>query len=426
MWVLYFFLIMFVGAIIVVVFKALGGLKNFMTFVGFIAAICLMFYLMIKSVILGFAFIAVFVLLLIIGYKMANKDAERIKREKLIEEENERKRRNRAQFYDEYIKGGFNKKISESKQQRLLLLAQKYDIAENEIDDVIKAQRNLLDSEKKEAETKAAKEEADKIERAKQEKLARDTAEQQKMKTPYPYFGQEKKIAVWQEKLVEVNKRIAAFEEAIKDSEHNRTVALKSDYFKMESKVDPYVAGGIGSAIGGAGAGMMAAFDAMAQNAKTEIENENKAKLYLEYAKDSIILQKQFEEAKRLELKNRREYEKEIKEIKLKLVDEIKIENPMQLFKIHKSNVAENNFEIELSLKKKAIIFGDVKAVIDGAFWAHIYQEKDYVGSVRVILPYDGISNKKSTVCVETSLGINSEKDCYIEYEAETLWFIEE
>ena len=54
----------------------------------------------------------------------------------------------------------------------------------------------------------------DKIEKQKSDKYKRDTAEQQKMKTPYPYFGQEKRLAVWQEKLDEVKEKYAEMQDA--------------------------------------------------------------------------------------------------------------------------------------------------------------------------------------------------------------------
>lgn len=429
MWAIYFLLIMFGGAILFAICKGLidgMGFGNFCIALGVITGIVGICFLLSGNTLVGGIVISVVLLITIIccviGSK-AKKEAEETKRVNEIKRKEEEKKRNLRKFYEQCKKAGIDKLETESQKQRAILYAKELGLDETDVAALIKGEIESIKAEKDAEKARIAKEKTDKLEKAKSDKYKRDAAEQQKMKTPYPYFGQEKRLAVWQEKLDEVNKRIAIFEQAIKDSEHNRNVVLNSKF--VESKVDPYVAGGIGSAIGGAGAGVMAALDAMAENEKIERKNEESVKRVMEYSIHNIKQQQQFENCRSEELKKRWEYEDKIKEIKLKLFDQIKIENPMDLLKIKNAEVTENSFNVEIALKKKAVIFDDVNAVIDGAFWAHIYQEKEYIGSVRVILPYDGVDTKISKISVDTSLGINPKKECYFEYEAEKLWFIE-
>lgn len=426
---IWFLIILFGGAILFAICKGRiegKGFKRFSIEVGVIATIVGICFLLSGNTLVGGIIISVVLLITIIccvigsKYKKEAEEMQRVNENKKKEEE---KKRNLRKFYEQCKKAGIDKLETESQKQRAILYAKELGLDEADVAALIKGEIEAIKAEKDAEKAKVAKEKSDKIEKQKSDKYKRDAAEQQKMKTPYPYFGQEKRLAVWQEKLYEVNKRIAIFEQAIKDSEHNRNVVLNSKF--LESKVDPYVAGGIGSAIGGAGAGMMAALDAVAENEKIERKNEESVKRVMEYSIHNIKQQQQFENCRSEELKKRWEYEDKIKEIKLKLVDEIKIENPMDLLEIHDVKVTQKKFKIDLSLKDDALIFGDVNAVIDGAFWAHIYQDKEYIGSVRVILPYDGVDTKTSKISVDTSLGIDPKKECYIEYEAEKLWFIE-
>lgn len=426
---IWFLIILFGGAILFAICKGLIdgiGFEKFSIAVGIITAIVGICFLLSGNTLVGGIIISVVLLITIIccviGSK-AKKEAEEKHRIDEINRKEEEKKRNLRKFYEQCKKAGIDKLETESQKQRAILYAKEFGLDESDVATLIKGEIESIKAEKDAVKAKIAKEKSDKIEKQKSDKYKRDAAEQQKMKTAYPYFGQEKRIAVWQEKLDEVNNVISALEQEIEKWKNGREMAVNS---KFESKVDWAVAGGIGSAIGGAGAGVMAALDAQAENERVDQRNQEKAVRILEFAKNTIILQQEAEKKKQEQLKIRWEYEDKIKEIKMKLVDEIKIENPMDLLEIHDVKVTKTKFKMDVSLKEEAVIFGDVKAVIDGAFWAHIYQDKEYIGSVRVILPYDGFDTKISKISVDTSLGINPKKECYIEYEAEKFWFIEQ
>ena len=398
------------------------GFEKFSILLGVIASIIGIAFILSGNTFVGILIIGSILLIRYIRYvKASNKKEEAAEKHRVdeIKRKAEQERRNFKMFYEQCEKAGIVTLSTESQKQRAILYAKQYGIKEQNIEMVIKQQMQLIEWGQKSELEKAAKAEADK----KSEKYKMDAAEQQKMKTPYPYFGQEKRIAVWQEKLNKCNEFIAALDHDIDLLKNKRNTILSSKF--LESKVDVATISGFGSAIGGTGAGVIAALDAMAENEKIEKENEKAVKRVTNYATLSITEQQRLEALRTEQLSIRWKCQSEIKAIELKLVDEIKVKNPLALLKIKNAEVTENSFKIELSLKKEAIIFGDIKAVIDGAFWAHIYQEKDYIGSVRVILPYEGVSNKTAKVSVDTSLGIDPSKDCYIEYEPETLWFIE-
>lgn len=425
MWSIYFLLIMFGVMILIAICKGLIdglGFKKFSIAVGVIAGIVGGCFLLSGNTLVGGIIISVVLLITIICCiisSKAKKEAEEQQRVNEIKKKEEEKKRNLRKFHEQCEKAGIDKLETESQRRRAILYARECGLEESDIKSVIKGQIESIQTEK----ARIEKEKSDKIEKEKSDKYKRDAAEQQKMKTPYPYFGQEKRIAVWQEKLDKVNEGIEALEQEIQCLEHNKNVMLNSKF--IEPKVDWAVAGGVASAVGGAGAGVMAALDAMAKNERIEQRNEENIKLMVNYTTFNIKAQQRYQEIKREELKKRWEYEDKIKEIKLKLVDKIEIDNPIDLLKIKNVEVTENSFNVEIALKKKAVIFDDVNAVIDGTFWAHVYQEKEYIGSVRVILPYEGLNTKAVKLSIDTSLGINPEKESYIEYEAEKLWFIE-
>lgn len=430
---IWFLIILFGGAILFAICKGRiegKGFKRFSIEVGVIATIVGICFLLSGNTLVGGIIISVVLLITIICCVIGSKykkEAEETQRANEIKRKEEEKKRNLRKFYEQCKEAGIDKLETESQKQRAILYAKELGLDENDVAALIKGEIESIKAEKDAEKARVEKEKSDKIEKQKSDKYKRDAAEQQKLKTPYPYFGQEKRIAVWQEKLDEVNKVIAGLEQEIKRWSDAIDYASSSKHVNtvIQSKVDPYIAGGIGSAIGGAGAGMMAALDAQKENEKIEYENEKNVKRLFESVTNFLILKQQKEAERSKHLKFRWEYEDKIKEIKLKLVDEIKIENPMDLLEIHDVKVTQNKFKIDLSLKNDTLIFGDVNAVIDGAFWAHIYQDKEYIGSVRVILPYDGVDTKTSKISVDTSLGINPKKECYIEYEAEKLWFIE-
>lgn len=324
-------------------------------------------------------------------------------------------------FYNECKKLGIDTLASESQRRRAILVAQKHNIDECNIASVIAQQRDIIDRQIQREREQEQKELRKEKEQRRKEKYQSDAQEQQKMKIAYPFYGQEKRISHWKEKIDECRKIIAHLDMEIQQLEVAKNKTINSKF--IEPKIDWAIAGGIGSAIGGAGAGVMAALEAQAQNVKIEQENEERTKRVMAAVTVRIQLQQIKERQKNEQIQILNDCQKKIEEIELKLIDEI--DDPLELLNIRRVIVTPTNFSAQLSLKEKAVIFGDVEAVLDGAIWAHIYQEKKYVGSVRVVFPYEGVGTSSATVCVDTSLGVDETKKCYVEYEAETLWLIE-
>ena len=425
---IWFIIILFGGAILLAICKGIIdgiGAPTFFLLISVIVAIVgavLMangnkygIYVLLLGVILTIVLIAVFV-------HAVRKVNEQKSMDDIAKKEEERKRNLRA-FYEQCQEAGVDSLSTESQKQRAVLFAREHGLDERNVEAILREQRLAIAQEARDAKAKEMKDALGEKDKARKEKYDRDAAEQKKMKTPYPHFGQEKRAAVWQEKIDACEEIIKSLTQEIDSLQQKRERIVGNA--KFESKMDWAVAGGIGSAIGGAGAGVMAALEAQAENARVDQRNEAKAVQLLEYAKNSIILQQKAEAKKYEQEKMVREYKNEILVIRRKLVEAVDGDKLLDVLRISEATATPTQFSITVALKKKAMIFGDVPAVFDGTFWAHIYQEKEYVGSVRVVLPYEGVDTKKTVLTFDTSLGIDVKKPCYIEYEAEKIWFIE-
>lgn len=358
----------------------------------------------------------------ILIYKTIKKNEEKERRLNEIKRKEEEKSIAPRKFYEQCKAAGIETLATESQRQRAMLFAKNLHLDERDIENLLKKGEADFIEEENAKNAKIEQQKAAKLKKQQSEKYKKDALEQSKMATPYPYFGQAKRASIWQEKVNECNKIIYSLDRDIQNTQSFRDQVVNTEF---ESKVDWAVAGGIGSAIGGSGAGVMAALDAQAENQRIAQRNEQKAINALESAKNSIILEQHYNRKRNEQIKIRNEYQKKIDEINLKLVDEIHEKDPFEVLKLSKATITQTKAEIELSSQKEAVIFGDVEAVIDGTFWAHIYQEKNYIGSVRIILPIEGVDCNTVKISIDTSLGLDEKKPYYVEYETEKLWFIE-
>ena len=417
MWMIYLIMIAIVLSIFLGFIKAVG-LKNVILFMGTLTIIFGIVFLISGDYLVGGIAISAAVLVITIYFtilsrvKKKNEKQRQINEAKKIEQIKSQKPR---KFYEQCKKAGVENLETESQRQRAKLIAKQLGLDENDIESLLKQQEQAIQEE-------VAKKQATKLKKEQSAKYDKDASEQLKMATPYPYFGQAKRASIWQEKVNECNKIIYSLDRDIQNTQSFRDQVVNTEF---ESKVDWAVAGGIGSAIGGSGAGVMAALDAQAENQRIAQRNEQKAINALESAKNSIILEQHYNRKRNEQIKIRNEYQKKIDEINLKLVDEIHEKDPFEVLKLSKATITQTKAEIELSSQKEAVIFGDVEAVIDGTFWAHIYQEKNYIGSVRIILPIEGVDCNTVKISIDTSLGLDEKKPYYVEYETEKLWFIE-
>ena len=317
-------------------------------------------------------------------------------------------------FYKECKELNIDKLKNKSQYEKAKIIAKKYSISEDQIEKIISKEREaILKAETERAARKAFKQQFEK-----------DSKEQQKMLTKYPYFGAKKRAAKYDKKIEALNKKIKEIDEKI-----SSFLYVKNDLANpskiTRSKQDWAISGGIASALAGPVAGIAVASQMIENNKKIEQQNRENIRLAAKCSVTSEIKISELKKERKKVLDDIKDIEEEIKRINIQLVQGLNKETAIDLFEISNVELTKSNLTLFISLKQAQKIFDDVDAVIDGAFWAHIYQEKNYIGSVRVILPADGIDTKLVKISVSTSIGIDPDVDFQIEYETERLWLIE-
>lgn len=319
------------------------------------------------------------------------------------------------EFYEECKKYSITKLDTEAKKQKAILIGKKYNISENEIFEIIQKYNQI--EEKQKAESKRQKEES-----AKKELYDRHAKEQQKVAVPYNLFGAEKWIQPF---LDEIDIKTKELDELYAKARSLGANLERYNNPRLHKKQDWAITGGIASGIAGPAAGIAAAIDAQNKNASIErtnreiIEASSMLSFYTQNQLNGIKSTIHYT-IKEIEALNEK-----IDKIELKLVEEKGFDEILQLLNITDVKITDRKVSIEATPDtEKLFIYGDTVAVIDGTFLLHIYQDYDYIGSVRIILPHKGISKKKRFV-TETHLGIDLDKDCSYEIEVEKLWLIE-
>ena len=312
---------------------------------------------------------------------------------------------------------------TESQRQKAILVAKKYGIAEN---DVIKIIHEYFEDEKQKqiaAEKDAKRKAEEEAIRIKEDKYRQDALVQQQMIKPYPYIGREKRINHLREELKRYSGTASYLRGEISKTDKMADIVFSSA--NIEKKTDWATMGGIASGIAGPAAGVVVASQIIAENEKIEARNKQN----LEYAFNLSETVRSTSRSNRNALKSIEEQiesiHKKIEEAQLYLVDERNTDEVFEMLSINVNSVTEKLLQVSIKSKNKIKIFDDVDAVVDGTLWAHIYQEKEYVGSVRIILPFKGVTAAWSKIDTSTSLGIQSNLETVVEFEPEKLWLIE-
>ena len=89
-------------------------------------------------------------------------------------------------------------------------------------------------------------------------------------------------------------------------------------------------------------------------------------------------------------------------------------------------SVSSDRVSLDVNLPNNLKIFEDVKAVADGSFWVHVYQQKEYVGSTRMTLPDEGLSGGRHTLRARTSLDLKGNADISVDLEPAALCLMEQ
>ena len=107
------------------------------------------------------------------------------------------------------------------------------------------------------------------------------------------------------------------------------------------------------------------------------------------------------------------------------MVDPMSASNVLELMNITNIEASSDKIKLQVNLPYNLFVFDDVRAVVDGSFWAHVYQNKEYVGSTRISLPEEGLKGGSHSVSVWTSLGLNGSDNVSVELKPEALCLME-
>ena len=180
--------------------------------------------------------------------------------------------------------------------------------------------------------------------------------------------------------------------------------------------------GGLADGIGGFGAGVATAMDVQARNAQIREQNEINRKAVMPFymaQTDSASQNRQIAE----------EISKQIDLTKEKMVSDTTAEEIMKLLYLcnEKVEVSETGaFKVSATVKSKGrlFIYGDVPAVADGTFLAQIFDGNREIGSVKMILPVNGLTDSAQIVGIGLG-GVEVGKKYTAKIRPYKLWLME-
>lgn len=180
--------------------------------------------------------------------------------------------------------------------------------------------------------------------------------------------------------------------------------------------------GGVASGIAGAGAGLATALDVQARNAQIRAQNEANMRAAMP-AYMSVTGNASKNRA------NANAIQKQIDLVKEKLIADVPAQDVMQYLEVVNETIdvsETGSFKITATVKVKnpLFIFGDVNAIADGTLMAHVYDGDKIIGTAKMVLPVDGVSDKVGIVGVGLN-GAEIGKDYSVKFTAHKLWLME-
>lgn len=227
------------------------------------------------------------------------------------------------------------------------------------------------------------------------------------------YTGREKRIAYFATEAAELTQRL-------------KNLKPLSSSYGQQKEVDWAVAGGIASAIGGAGAGVAAALDAQSKNASIREQNARAAQNTAAINNFIYSHTSNLEDA----LKNRQRL---IEESRAKLLgtetaEEVMRDLSVECTELVVSPTGAVHVTASVKLKRQLTIRdGRVPAVADGVLYAQLKQNGIRKGSAYITLPCYGIGSatnptKLEGICTELT---DPNAKYTVEFEPYHLWLME-
>ena len=295
---------------------------------------------------------------------------------------------------------------------------------------------------------KELEEEKKKQEEAKKKHLSDLENERLELVKYSQYFGRDKQIAFYKDKLDEAKKIID--DSPIKFANDMKFVTgLAADCLeppKAPEKEDWALLGGLASGIGGPAAGMATAINAQRNNARNEAQHKRdmanyhkqKSQLRAEGESFSKMVQDRITQEDRQKYSSatseKYKYEKLIERAKIRLVEENNSQDLLSLINpvVHQVKVEEDgSMRTDFTLKCPVeTIFDNVSAIVDGSFDVTVLDSQNKaVGTMKVVIPEDGLipSSQKKVRIARGMLvsGCEPRKEYHFEFTNPRLWLIE-
>lgn len=243
------------------------------------------------------------------------------------------------------------------------------------------AQAGYLTTEKMQEYFAGAKVKIDEKEKSRLKSVRDEEKARQKEMTKYAeHIGRDKWISMINEILIPLRKR---------EKERRKAVdaAFKLASMPGESEVNPYLAGGIASGLGGTGAGVIAAMDAERQNAAAR---ERTAQSQQYWRDMGVRLALSGPEVSVSSL------EKELKKAETAAISDMPDDEVFEKLVISGGiNVTETG-AVEIVAKIELLapikVFGEVPTKVDGTIAANIYKGNRKMGTALLVLPRKGVA----------------------------------
>lgn len=343
-----------------------------------------------------------------------------------------------SDFYQQCVVNGVTDLKTAGKQEKARLIARRMGVAEADIIPFF--------TQEKEA--------ADRIAAAENEKalaaLRREEArKEQELSRGSEYFGREKRIWELRQQQGELHMKAKQEREAAAEKRRDAKESRQSadSYGQSAAKLAAYnkgsdwaILGGIADGIAGPAAGVATALSVQQSNAQRAAQNDSFIRstasvmnIMREHAYDmEREANKHDEKAKELD-RQKAALDNDISRANVALVGDTPADEILSMLSFGYTDISVSEtgaftVKVYVSLpRNNLLIYGDTPAVVDGTLLANLYQNKDYIGSAKLVLPAGGLAPGSRSVTLQ-GMGLAGAKPhakCQIEFVPHKLWLIE-
>ena len=226
------------------------------------------------------------------------------------------------------------------------------------------------------------------------------------------YYGRDKRKAMLTDRMIELRNKAELLDKGAE-------MLVRGG---QQQEQDWAIWGGIANGIAGPGAGVSTALDIQARNVQIRAQNEAnmRATMPTYMAATGNASQNRT---------NANVIQKQIEALDEKLLSDMKSSEVMKLLEVTDSTVDVSRtgaFKVTATVraKEKLLIYGDVPAIADGTIQAHVFDDTHEIGTVKMVLPVDGVSEKVGIVGMGL-VGAEPGKTYNVTFTDYKLWLME-